>query len=121
MRQRLLVAVAAAALIAGCTTNGGDRPAADHDRSSISDPDRAVEEHEGRVGDDEVAEEAELTHERLEAFEAAKTSGVVGSGLQIVNNPAAGWNGEQLLNPSTDDWEPALAADPKAPFVYLLT
>jgi hypothetical protein len=29
--------------------------------------------------------------------------------------------GSQLLNSSTDDWEPAVATDPSAPYVYLLT
>ena len=35
--------------------------------------------------------------------------------------PAVGWSGERLLNPATDDWEPAVAADRNAPYVYLLT
>ena len=34
---------------------------------------------------------------------------------------APGWAGEQLMNVTTDDWEPAIAADPNAPFVYMLT
>ena len=32
-----------------------------------------------------------------------------------------GGSGPALLNPATDDWEPAVAADPNAPYVYLLT
>src|SRR5689334_14108383 len=32
-----------------------------------------------------------------------------------------GWLGSRLLSPRTDDWEPAVAADPHAPYVYMLT
>ena len=38
--------------------------------------------------------------------------------------PAAhqGWSGEQLFgDKTTDDWEPAVATDPAAPYVYLVT
>src|SRR4029453_1187744 len=35
--------------------------------------------------------------------------------------PAPGWVGSQLLNATADDWEPAVATDPAAPYVYLLT
>ena len=35
--------------------------------------------------------------------------------------PASGWVGSRLLSLNTDDWEPAVATDPKAPWVYLLT
>src|SRR5919106_927469 len=34
--------------------------------------------------------------------------------------PEPGWAGEQVVNPGTDDWEPAIAADPNAPYVYIL-
>ena len=34
---------------------------------------------------------------------------------------AAGWAGEQLMDAAADDWEPAVAADPSAPWVYLLS
>ena len=32
-----------------------------------------------------------------------------------------GWAGEQAISPTADDWEPAIAADPNSPYVYLLT
>ena len=32
-----------------------------------------------------------------------------------------GWVGSKALSSTFDDWEPAVAADPKAPYVYLLT
>jgi hypothetical protein len=78
-------------------------------------------EEEGRAGNEEVAEEANLTQERLDALAKARANGTFGTATSIANHAAAGWFGEQLLNPKTDDWEPAVAADPKAPNVYLLT
>ena len=38
----------------------------------------------------------------------------------VVREPAAGWRGAQLFG-SANDWEPATAADPSAPYVYVLT
>jgi hypothetical protein len=78
-------------------------------------------EAEGRAGNDEAVEEAELTEKRLEAFKSARERGVVGAGHPIRSHPSPGWYGERLLNAKTDDWEPAVAADPDAPYVYMLT
>ncbi|MEO8424939.1 MAG: sialidase family protein [Actinomycetota bacterium] len=75
----------------------------------------------GRVGNEEVAEESELTQERLDALAQARADGEFGTATPITNRAAAGWSGEQLLNPRTDDWEPAVAADPRVPYVYILT
>ena len=36
------------------------------------------------------------------------------------SDPAPGWSGEYVLNAAADDWEPAIAADPNAPYVYVL-
>jgi hypothetical protein len=69
----------------------------------------------------ERAEEAEQTAERLEKLEEAVDAGIFGTSERITSNAAAGWTGEQVMNAKTDDWEPAVAADPNAPFVYLLT
>jgi hypothetical protein len=68
-----------------------------------------------------VAEEAHLTQERLDALAQALANGTFGAATPVANHPAPGWYGEQLLNPKPDDWEPAAAADPKAPYVYLIT
>ncbi len=38
----------------------------------------------------------------------------------ISRTPAPGWAGAQVFG-SQDDWEPAVAADPSAPFVYMIT
>jgi hypothetical protein len=78
-------------------------------------------EQEGRAGNQEVQEEANLTQERLDALAAARANGTFGASTTITNSPAAGWRGERLLNAGTDDWEPAVAADPNDPYVYILT
>ena len=134
--RRLVAALLGAVLIAGCTSSGGDdakrrrlghdngQPtAAPGDEAAEAEGDESAEEEgeEGRSPDDEAAEEKELTEKRIEVFQAAKANGDVGAGITVVNNPAPGWNGQRLLNPDTDDWEPAVAADPKAAYVYLLT
>ena len=62
-----------------------------------------------------------ITELRLDALREARAAGTFGSRDPIVAAAAPGWAGEQLMNVATDDWEPAIAADPSAPFVYLLT
>src|SRR4051794_1026114 len=74
-----------------------------------------------RAGVGEGQEEQELTAERLEAFEHAKASGRFTGTVRATTSPAPGWIGSRLLNPATDDWEPAVATDPHDPYVYLLT
>ena len=72
-------------------------------------------------GNPEAEEQAEEVEEKHEAFEAAVRSGTAGRELAVAAAPAAGWAGEQLVDAAADDWEPAIAADPRAPWVYLLT
>jgi BNR repeat-like domain len=74
---------------------------------------------EGRAGSGEVDDPA-LTAERLDALAQAKAKGTFG-GKAVTTSPAQGWVGSKLLNAPTDDWEPAVATDPSAPYVYLLT
>jgi hypothetical protein len=70
----------------------------------------------------EAEEQGEEVEERSEAFEQAVEQGKAGKlTAPIVNAPAAGWAGEQLVDAAADDWEPAIAADPSAPYVYILT
>jgi BNR repeat-like domain len=109
-------------LTAACA--GGPTPSSTEREGSQSQPVNSrveASEADGRTGNDEAMEEAELTEKRLEAFKSALERGVVGAGHTIRNDPARGWFGERLLNANTDDWEPAVAADPKAPYVYMLT
>jgi BNR repeat-like domain len=69
----------------------------------------------------EVEEEAEETAERIEALQAAKAAGKFGAAIAATAEPAPGWVGSRVMNPATDDWEPAVATDPSAPNVYILT
>jgi BNR repeat-like domain len=80
---------------------------------------------EGRGGGNEVVQElSEQTEERLEALEEANAEGVrwrVRTAAVVAAAPTPGWAGEQVADPAADDWEPAIAADPTAPYVYLMT
>jgi hypothetical protein len=80
----------------------------------------------GRDGDATRAEvpgqdELSTTAEREQALADARAKGTFGSRVATTRNPATGWVGSRVLDPSTDDWEPAVATDPSAPYVYLLT
>src|SRR5438445_5580526 len=37
------------------------------------------------------------------------------------SRPTPGWVGERVVNRYVDDWEPAIATDPNAPYVYITT
>ena len=69
----------------------------------------------------ERLEQRLTTQLRLDALREARAAGTFGQRERIVAAAAPGWAGEQLMNVGTDDWEPAIAADPNAPFVYMLT
>jgi hypothetical protein len=69
----------------------------------------------------EAEEQAEEVEEKHEAFEAAVRDGKAGKPVVVQAAPATGWAGEQLVDATADDWEPAIAADPNAPWVYMLT
>ena len=69
---------------------------------------------------EEAEEQAEGTEKRTEAFEAAKRQGKVGQQRPPGAAAAPGWVGEFPMDTQWDDWEPAIAADPSAPFVYAL-
>jgi hypothetical protein len=81
----------------------------------------AAEEEAGRGGAAEILHEQMETEERLEAYEQAVEDGTFGGSRSVFGSPVDGWLGARLLNPNTDDWEPAIAADRNAPYVYLLT
>ena len=109
MLKRRVVVVGVAALLAIVTS------------TALSHGTRRHAAAPGRAGSLEVQEESELATERLDALAAAKFRGLFGGKVAATTQPAAGWAGSQLLNPATDDWEPAIATDPAAPNVYLLT
>ncbi len=68
----------------------------------------------------EATEQQATTELRLEALAEARREGTLGLVEELRRRPAPGWAGEVLLHPQADDWEPAIAADPRAPFVYVL-
>lgn len=105
----LIVTVGIAMLLPACTTTGSP-PAG---RARGADP---VEQDLM----EELEEQVELTEHRLEALEAATAAGTVGIVERVRREPAPGWAGERLVNDTGNDWEPAIAADPNAPFVYIL-
>ncbi len=115
----VLVVVVAAVVLAVVRADDGAVSSAPKDGGSkvAGDPDAG----EARAGNNESQEEGDLTAERLDALAAAKASGKFGNKAAATANPAAGWVGSRLLNSATDDWEPAVAADPNAPYVYMLT
>ena len=71
----------------------------------------------------EAAEQAEIAEERAEAFEEAEAQGKVGQARPTARppplRPPAG-PASSRSTPVADDWEPAIAADPNAPYVYTL-
>ena len=71
-------------------------------------------------GAEEAAEQQEKTEKRNEAFEEARREGKSGQVRPPAAPAAAGWAGEFPLDTTWDDWEPAIAADPKASYVYVL-
>ena len=75
------------------------------------------EPDEGLV--EELEEQSEKTEERLEALEEARQAGTLGVTEPIRHESAPGWAGEEVLHPTGDDWEPAIATDPNRPFVYV--
>ena len=98
---------------AACT--GSDPPPRQPGRAG--DP---VAEEEGEGLEEELEEQAEKTEHRLEALEEAREAGTLGVIEEITRHPAAGWAGERIMHRTGDDWEPAIAADPNAPWVYVL-
>jgi hypothetical protein len=122
----LLVLVAGATLAAGAllvrsvpTPTTPLSAAIDADETADSDAADAAE-----AGDDnpEAEEQAETAARKRDALSRAVDAGVViGQSRPAGDAPAAGWAGEQPFEPSAaDDWEPAIAADPSAPYVYMV-
>ena len=90
-------------------------------------PPSEADTNPGLDANEEREEQAEGVEERVEAWEEALREGRAGQAgkrayLQGAAAPkATGWAGEIPIDTMVDDWEPAIAADPHAPYVYLLT
>ena len=115
MRSRIPVLVTALAAVSAIAvaivTSGGSPPTGRGSGGSARAPE-AIEEAE---------EQRETTELRLEALAEARERGVAGKTGRITGAAAQGWVGARLMDPRADDWEPAVAADPSSPFVYLIT
>ncbi len=125
-RTPLIVAVAVLLGLAGALVfvSTGPSPVVPTSGDSLAaghvEGDTDVPGEEARAGaNEEAQEQAESTQERLDAFHAAKRAGLF-EAQAVTATPATGWAGEQLFNAGTDDWEPAIAADPRSPWVYIL-
>jgi BNR/Asp-box repeat len=68
----------------------------------------------------EHLEQQLTTQLRLDALRDARRAGDFGTDARVRRAPSAGWRGGSPLDLTMDDWEPAVAADPNAPFVYVL-
>jgi len=119
----IFVSLAAVVLLtlSGCTSSssasGSGEPTTETDQPGETDAGI-----EPRGGSAEAEEEAQEKAERIEAWQQAKEAGTLRvNQAAALAAPAAGWSGEQVISPTADDWEPAIAADPNSAFVYLLT
>jgi hypothetical protein len=127
MRLRLVGVIALAIVLAVAVgvvlvRGGSDESGRTGQKASAAEPREAEAEGEGaRAGSEEAQEESEVTASRLEALAAAKAAGKFGKKVAPTTNPATGWVGSRVLSSTDDDWEPAVAADPAAPNIYLLT
>jgi hypothetical protein len=113
-RPPVLIGIAAVALAVATVLfafGGSDRPGFSDDGEFVGGRSGALEELE---------EQEEKTEGRLEALALARREGTLGLIERVRREPAPGWVGERILNETGDDWEPAIAADPNGPFVYVL-
>jgi hypothetical protein len=123
MRRFLLLAVAILVAIVAVVVVARARDS-DQGGPAAGNASAAEARESGRAefgGAEEVQEEQEETAERLEALSEAKADGTFGGSVATTTDAAPGWVGSRVLKRGTDDWEPATATDPGAPWVYLLT
>jgi hypothetical protein len=127
-----LLSVLAGVVLVTVVAIGLTRPAATDSRAGEAgvaparpasvDTDAPAEEARGGPdaadANPEAEELAEIAHERNEAFERAKQAGKTGQSRPAAAVAAPGWTGEIPFDTQWDDWEPAIATDPHAPYVY---
>ncbi|HET7029940.1 MAG TPA: sialidase family protein, partial [Candidatus Limnocylindrales bacterium] len=117
-RSTILTLIAAIAFIGAVALIGSTQP-------SASDGPGALARARADAADvnPEAAEQGEQAEERAEAYEEAEREGRVAAGRptgSAAAAPAAGWAGENVVDGASDDWEPAIAADPSSSYVYSL-
>ena len=107
----IVIAATAAAMILSACTAADDPPSSERARAEEPSEEGLAEELE---------EQEQLADERLDALEAATAAGTVGIVEAVRRALAPGWAGERVVHRTGNDWEPAVATDPHAPFVYIL-
>ncbi|HEU4572952.1 MAG TPA: sialidase family protein [Candidatus Limnocylindrales bacterium] len=117
-RSTVLTVLAAIAFIAAVGFIGATQP-------SPADGPGALARAKGDAADvnPEAEEQAEQAEERREAYEEAERQGKVTAGRpkgSAAPAAATGWAGETVVDSVSDDWEPAIAADPSSSYVYTL-
>ena len=118
MRRRTFIAVVVTLLVLGGSTLSALRSASPSARLRGDAP--GEQARAGGSGNPDAGEQAGMTAEHLQAIAAAKSSGTFGVASQVPRLSTPGWAGEAVFDPKADDWEPAVAADPNAPYVYIL-
>src|SRR3954464_6531397 len=120
----LVLVLASLAVVIALSMTGGATSSAPTSSEPATEPDQGGETDAGiepKGGSAEAEQEANETAERIEAWHEAKEDGTLRVNQAAAAAPAPGWTGEQVVSPTADDWEPAIAADPNSPFVYLET
>ncbi len=127
-RIRILIAILAVlslvAVVAVIVARNGPATTAiraSHPNESDGGEQESDQEGESHTLADEEREASEQTRARLEAVDAARDAGTNGRTGAARPIPNAGWTTERVWKVGADDWEPAIAADPSAPYVYTLS
>ena len=127
-RFGLLTGAVIAILVVGLLGVWVTRPAEDPGPIAKAGlPATEADTNAGGDANEERDEQGEGVEQRVEAWEEALREGRAGQAgkrayLQGAAAPTTtGWAGEIPIDTMVDDWEPAIATDPHAPYVYLLT
>jgi hypothetical protein len=123
-RRSVLVLVAVlfltASIVVFVSTRSSPSDRASSDRPGTEARAGAGGEEVGEDPNEEAEEQRETVELREEALAEAVAAGRFGVRRPTRGAAAPGWAGESVLTATTDDWEPAIAADPTAPYVYVL-
>src|SRR6476619_4714129 len=126
-RFGLLTGAVIAILVVGLRGVWVTRPAPDPGPIARAGLPATAADTNGEEANEEREEQGEGVAERVEAWKEALREGRAGQAgkrayLQGAAAPVnTGWTGELPVDTMVDDWEPAIAADPHGPYVYVLT